>query len=304
VQVTNVVDWLARTPLSQVLAVAAVCTALRMVLVPYLKNTAVHQRFTPYKVAGFFNEFLDAVIYAGIFVFLVIRPFVVQAFMIPSGSMVPTLMVGDFVVANKAVYRYSNPQEGDIVVFRPPVRAATPDQLDSNGDVKVDFIKRCIGVPGDVIEIKDDVLYRNGVKTREPYVHYMEAVPGTNMTKFSDLTSLEMEARPAHNFKLIDFRGRVMPLVYTGDLANADGMPIANEYKLDNPEDMKEAIATPACPVPADYYLMMGDNRDNSYDSRGWGLVPRDNIIGRSEAIWLPPSDWGLTRNNNGTKEK
>src|SRR5262249_3941137 len=112
---------------------------------------------------------LDAIIYAGVFVFMLIRPFLLQAFLIPSGSMIPTLLENDFIVANKTIYRYSDPQRGDIVVFRPPAFAALPDQLDSNHEPKVDFIKRCTGIPGDLIEIHDGNLYRDG--KQEPDVH-------------------------------------------------------------------------------------------------------------------------------------
>src|SRR5580658_5543171 len=107
------VDTLARTPLSQIFIVVAVLTVVRLALVPYLRNVPRHKRFFGYASGRFLNEVLDAVIYAGVFVFMIIRPFAIQAFLIPSGSMWPTLYVNDFIVANKAIYRYSDPKDGD-----------------------------------------------------------------------------------------------------------------------------------------------------------------------------------------------
>src|SRR5262249_8133042 len=141
-------------------------TVVRVALHPYLTKTAVKLRTSgSYGQAKFFNEILDAIIYAGVVVFMVIRPFAVQTFLIPSESMVHTLEINDFIIANKAIYRYTEPKRGDIVVFRPPAAALDKGQTD------VDFIKRLMGKPGDVIEVKDETFYRNGIELKEPYVN-------------------------------------------------------------------------------------------------------------------------------------
>ena len=302
------IDNLARTPLSKVLFFVGVCTCLRLAFFPFLTKTAPHQRHGLYTFARIFNEFLDAIIYAGVVVFLVIRPFGIQAFRIPSGSMLDTLLINDFIVANKAVYRYSSPKHKDIVVFRPPARACTDDQIDSDGQPKVDFIKRCIGTPGDLIEIKAGTLYRNGRPANEPYRK------GSNAT----------------DWKLVRYEGgyQAWKGQYIPCVTDFDGQPnfqvdgIAKPFAIGNVKDgihdagqpwvhmwktfgelsdeerarIDELSRAPAAKIPAGWYLMMGDNREGSFDGRGWGLVPERDIIGRSEFIWLPFNRWSRTR--------
>jgi signal peptidase I len=299
----SVVDELARTPLSEVVVFVAILTAVRLICAPYLGRTAPHLRGGLYGTVKLVNEILDAVIYAAVFVFLLIRPFALQAFLIPSGSMVSTLLVNDFIVANKGIYRFSDPKPGDIVVFRPPIRAVRPEQLDTDGKVKIDFIKRCVGGPGDRIEIRDDVLYRNGKPVQESYRHFTSSPDGI---RFRELTPQEMSERTKTNFKLVRWNGELIPLNYTEFDANS-AQPRANlfemtpyavapEFQISDPAEQEMAKQLPAEPIPPGYYLMMGDNRNGSFDSRGWGLVPRDAIVGRSEVIWLPLNRWRWTR--------
>jgi signal peptidase I len=289
----------------------AVLTVVRIAVYPKLKNTPPNLRIGAYPLIRYVNEFLDAVVYAAVFVFMIIRPFAIQAFLIPSGSMWPTLYVNDFIVANKAIYRYSDPKEGDIVVFRPPVEAQLhASDIDTDGTMKLDFIKRCIGVPGDLVEIKKGVLYRNGQKVDETYVHESKCTdePITdNCVNFVDLNEEEKSSLVPASFKFVRYHGMLMPLNYTDSDANAadpgprsfSGVPpysVAQKFQLSDPDEMKKAEALPAEKIPAGYYLMLGDNRNNSYDGRAWGLVPRGSIIGRSEIIWLPLPRWRITR--------
>lgn len=285
----EIIDGLARTPLSQVVLFVAVLTVIRVALAPKLANTPVHLREGSYKALRIVNEFLDAIIYAGVFVFLIIRPFGVQAFRIPSGSMWPTLYVNDFVVANKAIYRYTDPKPGDVVVFRPPVEAALDSsQIDEEGEMKVDFIKRCVGVPGDVVEMRDNVLYRNGKPANDPTRHFSDTYDGgqTFVNRAPDTV-------PKASWKLVEYKGKIIPLNYTPVEANATTRPADQIYAVQEPflvptEDQPALIRAKPVAIPKGYYLMMGDNRNNSLDSRAWGLVARDRIIGRSEFIWLP----------------
>ncbi|MBP6965431.1 MAG: signal peptidase I [Armatimonadetes bacterium] len=108
-------------------------------------------------------EVVESAMIAIALVFLLIRPFVVQAFFIPSPSMSPTLMEGDHILVNKLIYRFREPRAGEIIVFRAPPEA-------SNDGVEKDFIKRLVAVPGDVIEVRDGQLYRNDVPASEPYL--------------------------------------------------------------------------------------------------------------------------------------
>lgn len=311
------IDAVARTPLSQVVAFVAVCSVIRLALYPTLKRTPSHLRGSGYSIARILNEFLDAVVYAGVFVFLLIRPFAVQAFLIPSGSMNDTLLEGDFIVANKAIYRYSEPKLGDIIVFKPPINATSKSQQDDGGEVKVDFIKRCQGLPGNVVEERNGELYRDGKKLEEPYV-----APRNKRVEF--------------NWKLVQYHGirkewegKYIPVVTDIDDAGnvvgdpnygvhaglaknfAVGAAEGTEHSPDpwvsrwkSPQELtdeeKQVIEDlknlPPAPVPPGYILMIGDNRNNSFDGRAWGLIPRENVIGRSECIWLPFSRWRITR--------
>lgn len=300
------VDSLARTPISQIVILAVVLTAIRVITWPYLKNTLPHHRTGLYKIVRFVGELLDAVIYAGVFVFLIIRPFAVQAFVIPSGSMWPTLYVNDYIVANKAVYRYSNPKAGDVVVFRPPKTAFIPGragQLDESGEMKVDFVKRCVGVPGDLIEIRKGVLYRNGEVFHPEWKHLSDCTDvhieeSDNCQHYRELSDDEKAKLTAASFKLVMRDGHVIPLNYTDTDANSLGpsrgfgesppYSIAQDFAISDQAEADRLKAAPAVKVPDGFYLMMGDNRNNSYDGRGWGLVPREQIVGRAEFIWFP----------------
>ena len=109
-------------------------------------------------------ELLDSFLIAVLLVFCILRPFVIQAFYIPSGSMEPTLVENDRILVSKFIYYFKQPKVGDIVVFDAP-----PQALD--GQPKKDFIKRVVGTPGDAIAVKNQSLYRNGVAVQEPYIN-------------------------------------------------------------------------------------------------------------------------------------
>jgi signal peptidase I len=306
-------DQLARTPLSHVLLFVAICTVVRFAIYPYLTKTAPHLRpLGMYGQAKFLNEILDAIIYAGVVVFMLIRPFAVQTFLIPSESMVKTLLVNDFIIANKAVYRYTTPQRGDILVFRPPVEALDSTQTD------VDFIKRLIGKPGDVVEVKDGTMYRNGKPCAEPYineppmklnwklVHYEGPYPEWKdryIPVYMDPMTPEYanwHSPTAHQYAI--GWDPTFPGATTHSLIPEDYMTGKSAWKdpsaftAEEQARMHYLVAAPPAKVPDGYYLMMGDNRNSSYDGRGWGLVPGENIVGRSEVIWWPPSRWSKTR--------
>ena len=176
-----------------------------------------------------YREYLEALAYA-IVLALFIRAFVVQAFKIPSGSMIPTLQIGDHILVNKFIYginipftdkklfTFKEPKRGDIIVFRYP------------GDEDRDFIKRAIGLPGDTIEIRDKQVSINGKPLKEPYAIFNE-----------------------HNI-----------------LGNAG-------YSRDNYGPVK---------IPPHHLFVMGDNRDNSMDSRFWGFLDESKVKGRAFIIY------------------
>ena len=194
--------------------------------------------------ASFFPIFL---------IVLLLRSFLVEPFRIPSGSMMPTLLVGDFILVNKYEYgirlpvtnakivEVNEPQRGDIVVFRYPVNPSVP------------FIKRIVGVPGDHVAYRDRVLYVNGVAAGQEPAGTFIGVGGGAVETGDDLR-VETLGALEHNI-LVNPR---KPSVREGDLV-----------------------------IPAGQYFVMGDNRDNSMDSRFWGTVPEANLIGKAFVIWM-----------------
>jgi signal peptidase I len=193
---------------------------------------------------------------------MVIRTVFFQPFTIPSGSMMPTLLVGDYIFVNKFAYGYSKyslpfspnlfsgrilgsePKRGDIVVFRFP---PNPD---------IDYIKRCVGLPGDHIQVTDGVLYVNG-----------KPVP-----KVADGTFTS-------DYKLDP--GEDVP-VFRETLDNGKSYDTLDQSPVSRGDNTREFI------VPEGHYFMMGDNRDNSLDSRfDVGFVPAENLVGRASVIFF-----------------
>ena len=200
-----------------------------------------------------------------------LRSFLVEPFKIPSGSMIPTLLVGDFILVNKFAYGIrlpvinkkivdiGSPKRGDVMVFRYPI------------DPSLDYIKRVVGLPG------DKVVYQN---------------------------------------KRLTINGAAIPTASSGDYLHPDKLTFSDQYmeKLGADQHMllidKEApsfvpqvlhfpnrdnciynSAGVSCEVPPGHYFVMGDNRDASSDSRVWGFVPEENIVGRAFLIWFNFSD-------------
>jgi len=184
-----------------------------------------------------------------ILVVFLLRSFLVEPFRIPSGSMLPSLLIGDFILVNKYAYGIrlpvinqkildlGTPKRGDVVVFRFPAEPS------------VNYIKRVIGVPGDRVLYKDKRLYING----QP----MEQLNPRPYAASDDLT------------------GEISELT-----EKLDG--VSHEILLSDRPDRALEVT-----VPAGHYFVMGDNRDHSNDSRYWGYVPDQNLVGRAFLIWF-----------------
>ncbi|MFM0594491.1 MULTISPECIES: signal peptidase I [Burkholderiaceae] len=202
-----------------------------------------------------------------ILVVFVVRSFVVEPFKIPSGSMVPTLLVGDFILVNKFEYGIRLPitntkitegrplERGDVVVFRYPK------------DESVDYIKRVIGLPGDTIAYQDKQLTING-----------KPVPETALPDYLD----DERMGYAKQFEE-DLGGRKNAILNNPAvppfIVGAEDYP----YRDNCTYNARGVI----CKVPPGNYFMMGDNRDNSADSRYWGFAPDKNVVGRAFFIWM-----------------
>ncbi len=177
---------------------------------------------------------------------LVLRSFLFEPFQIPTGSMIPTLKVGDFILVNKYVYglrlpvtgnlilSVDDPKNGEVMVFIPPHE----DEY---------FIKRVVGIPGDIVRYENKQLYIN--EEQQP-LEFIEQVPPLN---------------PKY-------------LVYNEELGEVEHLIHRNPFKDARVLEWE---------IPEGYYFMMGDNRDHSSDSRYWGLVSEENIVGKAVAVWM-----------------
>ena len=195
-------------------------------------------------------------------IFLFIRTFFVEAFRIPSGSMIPTLLVGDWLFVNKLVYGphvpftsinlpgYSDPQRGEVVVFVSPYQ---PDEAAIGNDPTPTLVKRLIGMPGDTIYMRDGVAYVNGIEQRQGFA-------AANNEK----------GNPDEENDLFVWQKRYA-------LPNSRFGPAPVRATHDNWGPLV---------IPPTHYFMMGDNRYCSKDSRYWGVVPRENVRGRPMFVY------------------
>lgn len=181
-----------------------------------------------------------------------VRSFAYEPFRIPSGSLKPTLLVGDFILVNKFDYgirlpiihtkilSINEPKRGDIVVFREPTTESR------------DLIKRVIGIPGDRVSYKDKVLYINGKKISQKFEKY-------NTDQDENLEPWDVVQKQENLFGIVHG-------IYQIPRREKDDFDVV---------------------VPQGKYFMMGDNRDDSADSRSWGFLPEENIIGKATRIWM-----------------
>jgi signal peptidase I len=207
-----------------------------------------------------------------IIIVFVFRSFLFEPFKIPSGSMIPTLLVGDFILVNKFTYGIrlpvinkkiiplNDPQRGDVMVFRYPE------------DPSLDYIKRVVGLPGDTIEYHNKKLSING----QP----------VEMTQIADYL---------HPERLYYSEQFTAHMGVDHKLLNDKDAPafVPGVSQFPQRENCTYNATGVTCKVPAGHYFMMGDNRDNSRDSRAWGFVPEENIVGKAFFVWLNLSDLG-----------
>jgi signal peptidase I len=202
-----------------------------------------------------------------ILIVFLLRSFVFEPFKIPSGSMIPTLLIGDLILVNKFTYGLKAPvinkrltagnpvQRGDVVVFRYPPKPS------------VDYIKRVVGLPGDEVAYINKRISING-----------QPMAQTPTSDFFDESSMEYFKQ--FNEQLGEQRHRIIvdgrrPAFVAG----------ADEFKYKN--GCAYSIEGVSCKVPEGHYFVMGDNRDNSLDSRYWGFVPDANIVGKAFFVWM-----------------
>lgn len=232
---------------------------------------------TKLKKKSVVREYVEALLMAALIAFT-IRAFVFEAFKIPSGSMLPTLSVGDHIFVNKFIYglripftkiRFWNgdkPKRGEVAVFIYPVEESK------------DFIKRVMGIPGDTVRLEGTDVYINGERVLHSPV------------------GVKPDPQDKRRLLITNTRDRTVPYVkgwqdFDFFEETVDGHPHVVQYE-------KHALREPLeFTVPPGQYFMMGDNRDNSADSREWGFVPFNNIKGRAMFVWL-----SLDRDQGGVR--
>jgi signal peptidase I len=198
-----------------------------------------------------------------------LRSFLVEPFKIPSGSMMPTLLTGDLILVNKFTYGLrlpvintkltegTPPARGDVMVFRYPPKPS------------MDYIKRVIGVPGDEVAYLNKKLIINGQPvSKQPAPDYFDEEAMRYLKQYS-------EDLGGKKHMLLNDEGR------RGGLSEAEIMAFPHR------ENCRYSVEGVVCKVPPGHYFMMGDNRDNSLDSRYWGFVPDKNIVGRAFFVWM-----------------
>ncbi|APW36977.1 signal peptidase I [Rhodoferax koreense] len=202
-----------------------------------------------------------------ILIVFLLRSFLFEPFKIPSGSMIPTLLVGDLILVNKFHYGIrlpvlntkitegTKPQRGDVMVFRYPPKPS------------LDYIKRVVGVPGDEVAYLNKRLTING-----------QAVPTTSVPEFFDEDTMRY-------FKQYEEQLGGQPHRLLNDDERPAFVPGVDDFPFK--QNCRYTVEGVTCKVPEGQYFMMGDNRDNSLDSRYWGFVPDKNIVGKAFFIWM-----------------
>ncbi len=203
-----------------------------------------------------------------ILIVFLLRSFLFEPFKIPSGSMIPTLMVGDLIlvnkfhygvrlpVINKKIIANNDPKRGDVMVFRYPP------------DPRLDYIKRVVGLPGDEITYTNQKLSVNG-----------QPVAVASLGEYYDEDSLRYAPQWSEKLGDVEHKILVNPRLQAAYGGDTKSFP--------HHANCRYSVEGVSCKVPAGHYFMMGDNRDNSQDSRYWGFVPDENIVGRAFFVWM-----------------
>ena len=229
-----------------ILMISTLITGLIYFFDLFFKSSNQHNNKALSKIIKVAKEFFPILLLV-----FVIRTFIVEPFKIPSGSMMPTLIAGDFIavnkfsyglrlpVFNKLIFETGSPRRGDVFVFHYPK------------DPSIDYIKRVIGLPKDKIRYENKKLFVNDVEVSQTY---------TSIYKYSIKQDLEVSAK-----EFLEDHGDYSHSILIHDI----------------PSESVEFV------VPDGHYFAMGDNRDNSSDSRVWGFVPDELLVGKAFVIWL-----------------
>ena len=324
----SVTEMLANLNILWILAIVTGLTVLRLAFI-----------YVPTPTARSVAEILESGMIAVALVFLIIRPFLLQAFFIPSPSMEPTLLgkngSGDRILVNKFAYRFGKPNHDDVVVFLAPPAAMEGDP---------EFIKRLIGLPGDRLEAVSGYVMVGGKRLNHYQLrqalaqagefgpeaqaagdvdqadHHVKFVTDGVMADskliskerlaeiFTGMAHTPVTVRPGYVIR--DGQKLDEPFIaedpdydmkiYHGEPLKHEFGPYQEEIKWNNqpitPAEFQQEYAQPTEPLPADHYMMMGDNRNDSNDSTNWGPLEAHRVVGRAQVIFWPPGRIGAIR--------
>lgn len=224
-------------------------------------------------------------------VVFLLRSFAYEPFKIPTSSMVPTLLPGDFILVNKFTYGLrlpvwhtritagSPPQRGDVAVFRYPP------------DPRVDYIKRVIGLPGDTVRYENKQLSINGRKLETTALPDYLSNEGGSEADILQQQSVYLQQAT----EILPRGGNATTAAVRQYARLTDSSRITDWLRTGqgSPAECRYFVEGLECEVPEGHYFMMGDNRDNSADSRFWGFVPEKNIVGKAVLVWMNFSEFG-----------
>ena len=249
------------------------------------------------KTAKSVAETAESLAIAMAMVFFLIRPFIVQAFFIPSASMHPGLLENDHILVNKFVYRVKEPKRGDVMVFKSPPEAS-PDLVER------DFIKRVVGLPGDVVQITQGYVLVGTEQYNHSELRSLLGTPGRQsrvkllddkvLVDGKEVTKAEIAAsvgEPKAKVKIVPGKvfidGKAYPEPYTAEDSDTiyPGLPseLVDEHWIVVNKKGEQMVK-----IPEGRLLVMGDNRNDSNDSRFWGLLDRRKVLGKAMFIFWP----------------
>lgn len=265
----SLTDKLSTLPLPVVVSILALLTAVRV--------SWKGDRSAVFRVL---TEIIETIQIAVALVFLVIRPFIILTFHIPTGSMQPTLDINDRIIVNRIIYRVTPIHYGDVVVFRAPIAADKQEK---------EFIKRVIGVAGDQIAIEpgsvkvdDTVLTHTDIRA---ILQKRKIIESADAPLLFAKDGLWTGKRKIHLQEIRDLvASKSLPVITPGHVKR-NGSVLTELYIREDPDyiDVEHVI-------PPGHIYVLGDNRNDSHDSHRWGSVPVDRVIGRADAVISPLS--------------
>ena len=311
---SHISQLLANTPISSISVFAVILTLIRLLLIR-----------VPAAACRAFAEVVEAALIAVVLVYMVIQPFIMKTFYIPSGSMLPTLVDDDHIVVNKIAYRFEPPHDEDVVVFvAPPAAIEQAPEPDDPESGPTNYIKRLIGVPGDVIQVEHGYISIDGQAQTHELIRTAFGLSDRNTehariesndlalfqngawTRYNADEVAKQFARPGAKVEFhpgVTIRnGLVLNEPYTAEdpeydlklfhghsiLFDPDGGGYRIDGEIPSLQQLNAFRDSRPDPVPPGFVFVMGDNRNDSNDSTRWGPLEESRLVGKASFIFWP----------------